>query len=284
MEPQQVVFEVSPDSFQADVVERSNEAAVVLLFWADQVPQSVQMKQALESLVGGYAGKALLGLVDVSRDQSLAQHLRVQGLPSVRVIKDGQIVEQVDGPQEPAALQSMLDQLTMSSGDLVRGQIETLLAAGDFDSALGLLQQAINEEPNNPALRVELANVLISKGDLDGARVALGGVPEDTEGRNKPQARLEFAEEAAGMGSRDDIEQELAANGDDLEARYRLAIVEAAAGNFEQGLEAAMHILQTDREFRDDIGRVTMIRMFDALGKDSELATAYRRRMFNYMH
>lgn len=286
MDPQQFVFEVSPDAFQTDVVERSNQAAIVLLFWADQIPPSVAQRQTLEALVGGYGGRVLLGLVDVAQDPTLAQHLRVQGLPAIRVVKDGQIVEQVDGPQDAEALKMLLEQLTMSGGDIVRQQLDMMIEQGDFDGALALLQQAINEEPNNPVFKVELTDLLISMGDLDGARTALSTVPEDTEGRAKPQARLAFAEEAASMGELEALRAQIEAASatEDLDARYQLSIVAAAAGHFEEGLQNAMVILQTDREYRDDIGRTTMIRMFDALGKGSELATQYRRRMFNYMH
>ena len=92
-------FQVSPDNFQTDVVERSQQVPVLLLFWADQVPPSAAARQQLEALMPQYQGKALMGLVDVAQDQTLAQHLRVQGLPSIRVVNGGQITEQLDGPQ-----------------------------------------------------------------------------------------------------------------------------------------------------------------------------------------
>jgi putative thioredoxin len=71
---------------------------------------------------------------------------------------------------------------------------------------------------------------------------------------------------------------------EDLETRYGLAVVGATAGNYEFALEHAMAILQQDREFRDDIGRTTMIRIFSLLGKGSDLAQRYRRKMFAFMH
>ena len=278
------VFAATTDSFQADVLERSRQTPVLLLFWADQVPPSADIKRRLEAMVGGYGGKALLGTVDVAQDQTLAQHMRVQALPSIRVIDNGQIVQQLDGPQPEEALRALLDQLTLSSGDLVKAQIAQLLELGDFDRALAILRQAIGEEPNNMAFRVELADVLVRQGDLDGARTALSGVPADTDDRARPQTRLELAEEAAALPPRETSAATLAADSGDLEARYALAIAEAAAGNAEAALEHAMTILRTDRAFRDDIGRKTMIRIFTVLGKGNALASGYRRRMFNVMH
>lgn len=278
------VFAATPDNFQADVIDRSRETPVLLLFWADQVPPSADARRRLEAMVGGYGGKVLLALVDVAKDQALAQHLRVQALPSIRVVDKGQIVHQLDGPQPDEALRTLLDQLTLSSSELVRAQIEQLLEAGDFDRALALLRQAIGEEPGNTAFRIELADLLVRQGDLDGARSTLAGIPGDTEGRDRPQTRLELAEEAAGLPSREVLAAAVAADAGDLEARYGLGVVEAASGNAGAALEHAMTILRTDRSFRDDIGRKTMIRVFNVLGKGSALANRYRRRMFNFMH
>jgi putative thioredoxin len=278
------VFQVSPESFQADVIDRSKQVPVLLLFWAEQVAPSAETRTVLEQLVGQYQGKVLLGLVDVAQDPTLAQHLRVQGLPSIRVVQDGQLVHQVDGPQPPEALRQLLDQLTLSPTDMLKDQLELMLERGDFDAAVNLLQQAVREEPHNQGFRVELADVLVRKGALEDARQVLAGIPEDTEERDRPQNRLEFVEEAAGFGTAEELAKSVATDPDDLDARYRLAVVKTAAGDYEGALEDAMGILQQDRAFGDDLGRTTMIRIFAVLGKGSELAGRFRRRMFNFMH
>lgn len=275
---------ITPESFQTDVIERSNSVPVLVLFWAEQVPPSVQTKQMLETLVAQYSGKAVLALSNVEQDQSLAQHLRVQGLPSIRVVHQGKIVDQVDGPADEAQLRTMLDTLTQSPTDMLKDQLDQILASGDFDAAVNMLQQAIQEEPSNQGFRVELADVLIRKGDLDDARTVLASIPADAEQRERPQNRLEFVEEAAGFAQVDELNAQLASEPDNLEVKYQLSIQQVVAGDYEAGLISAMDILRSDREYRDDIGRLTMIRVFALLGKGDELATQYRRKMFNFMH
>ena len=277
-------FNVTPNAFQTDVVERSATVPVVLLFWAEQSAPAADAKRQLEQLVGQYGGKVLLGLVDVAADPTLAQHLRVQALPSVRVIDKGQIAHQLEGPQPEQALRSLLDQLTMSAADVIKAQLGQYLEQRDFRSALGFLQQAIAEEPNNASFRVELADVLARQGDLNEARKALDTVPQDTSERDRPATRLALADEAAALPSAAQLSDRLADAPDDVELLHHLAVVEAAAENFEAALECALKVLQTDRAYGDDIGRLTMIRIFTVLGKGNELANAYRRRMFNFMH
>lgn len=278
------VFDVSAQNFQTEVIERSKSVPVVLLFWADQLPPAKDMRRVLETLASQYQGKFVLALSDVARDQSLAQHLRVQGLPSIRVVHQGQLVDQMDGPQGERALREMLDRLTMSSGEMLREDLDAVLESGDTATALQILEQAIAAEPNNPAFKVEYADVLILRGDLDKARSVLATIPEATEGRERPVTRLQMMEEAAGMSDLSDIEAGLERNPDDLELSYQAAVREATRANYEAALEHAMNILRKDRKFREDIGRTTMVRIFALLPKGSELAKTYRRRMFTFMH
>ena len=228
------VFEIDPNTFQTDVVERSKQVPVILLFWTDQVAPAAATKRVLETLVAQYQGKFALGLSDVAIDQALAQQLRVQGIPSIRVVADGQITEQMEGPQGEAALRELVDKLTMSGSDLLRDQLAVHIASGDWDNALATLQQAINEEPNNAGYKVEWADLLVRKGDLDGARTVAATIPEETPERERPVTRLEIAEEAAGMGNLEDVQVELDADPSDLDLRYRASILCAAGGQYEE--------------------------------------------------
>ena len=278
------IFEVELPSFQADVVERSRQIPVVLLFWTDQVAPAAETKAALERLARQYQGKFALALSDIARDQTLAQQLRVQGIPSIRVIKDGQLADQMEGPQGENALREFIERLTQSPSEALRTQLDEYLAAEDYDGALAVLKEAIAAEPNNTGFKVEWADVLLRKGDVDGGRTVLATIPEDSEERDRPATRLEILEEAAGMGNLRDAIAEAQANGDDLDARYRVAVLLASERRYEEALEAAMAILRRDRTYREDAGRLTMIRIMALMGKGSDVAKRYRRRMFNFLH
>jgi putative thioredoxin len=275
---------VTVETFQTDVIDKSQSIPIVVFFWAEQIPLSVQGKSLLEQLLAEYQGKFVLALSDVAIDQNLAQRLQVQGLPSIRIIHLGQMVEQIDGPADETQLRPILDGLTESAADAIKGDLDHMMATGDFAGAVAALQESIQEEPKNQALQVELADVLVRKGDLDDARTVLASVPEGTADRERPQNRLEFVEEVAAMDSMEALEQAIVNQPADLETKYQLAIQLIVAEQYEQGLDRCMDILRTDREFRDDIGRLTMIRVFNMLGKGNETAGKYRRKMFNVMH
>jgi hypothetical protein len=161
MAESRAVFEVTAQNFQAEVVERSRSVPVVLLFWAEQLPPAKDARRLLETLAGQYQGKFALALSDVARDQALAQHLRFKRYRHSVIRR--QLIDQMEGPQGERALRAMLDRPTMSGELPVKNPSA---GAGDLDSALAMLKQALAAEPNNPAFKLEYADVLIQHGDL----------------------------------------------------------------------------------------------------------------------
>ena len=276
-------FDVDVRSFQTDVIEGSKTVPVFLIFYADQVPPSVDTRRHLERLAEAYGGKFRLGRVDVARDQTLAQHLRVQNLPSIKIIRDGQLADELEGPQGERVLKQLVDQHTMSSGELIRAQLSELLEARDYRTAQALLQRALQEEPANPVFKVELADVLALSGDVDGARVQLLGLPDETDEIERPRTRIGLMEELATLPERGTIETLVADTGDPR-ARYQLALLHAARGDYEGAFEQSLAIIRSHRSFEDELGRRTLVRLFGLLPKGSELVKRYRRQLFAMLH
>ena len=283
MDNQPAVVEVSVENFR-EVVDQSNNQLVVLLFWADQIEPSAVTKDYLVGVAPAYADKVVFGLIDVAANPQIAQQLQIQALPSIRAIQAGQIAGQLDGPQTEQALREFLDPFTLSSADALKQQIASNIENEDWETALQILQQAITEEPTNHSFRVECADVMILKGDLEAAKQILGTIPEDFADRVRPATRMEIAQEAAAMGSLSELENGVESDANDLSNRYAYSIVFASSRQYEEALEQAMYILRQDRGFRDDIGRETMVRILNLLGSDSPIAKRYRRQMFAFMH
>ena len=275
---------ITAQNFQSDVVVKSKDVPVVILLWAEQIEPAATMKSLCERLVESYQGKLLLALSDVAEEPVIAQQLQVQNLPSIRVIKDGKLVEQMDGPQGEKVIRTLFDKLTLSSSEALQQDLEEVIAREDWSTATQILQEAINSEPNNPSFKVEAADVLVLQGDLEGARTMLSAISEDVIERQRPQNRLEFAEEASSLGSLADTQNAVLKDEGNLDLRYALAILHVQARNYEAALEQTLFILQADRSFKEDLGRKTMVRILNLLGKSNPLAQQYRRRMFAYMH
>lgn len=278
------IQEITLQNFQSDVVERSGQLPVLVEFYAPGAEPSEQLAPVLRQLAESYGGKFLLARVNIQESQQLVQQLRIRTLPTLILVSEGQMVQQLEGPQQETSLRELLDQATMSPVEQIREQITLLLSGGDRVGAIQLLRQIIQEEPSNHGLQTELCDLLILEDRLDEAKQLLASLPEDAEGIGRPRNRLEFMEEAGGLGSREEWEKKLMEAPQNAEIQYQLAVIQMASDDAEAALGQLLNLLQQDREFGEDLARKTMIRIFDLLGKGNSLATEYRRKMFTYLH
>lgn len=277
------VVEISAQNFQTEVVDKSKQVPVLLEFYAEEAEESRQLAPLLQRLAGEYGGKFALARVNIRENQQLVQQLQIRTLPTIKIIFQGQMADNLEGPQEEARLRQILDQLTMSPIEMIRGQVDELLAQGQRDVAIQLLQQAISQEPNNHALKAELADLLVMESRIDEARQILAALPEDTEGLSKPKNRIAFIEMAQSLPSLEELSAAVE-SASDPGPRIDLAVRLVADDRMEQALEHLLEAMKQDRTHDDERARKTMIMVFDLLGKGNELATAYRRKMFTFLH
>jgi putative thioredoxin len=276
------IIEVTVPTFQTEVLEASKQKPVLLEFYAEGAEQSAALAVTLRKLADEYQGKFLLARVDVQQNSQIVQQLGVRTLPTIKVIFQGQIAHEMEGQQEEVQLREMLDQLTMSPIEQIRAQITLLVSQGDRSGAIEMLQQAIAGEPANYGLHVELSDLLIMESRADEARQILSGLPPETEGIAKPQNRLKFIDRAAELPELAVLQSKVSEQ--DLQSQYDLAIRLIVDDQIEAALEALLVVLKKDKEFEDQIARKTMIEVFELLGKGDPTATAYRRKMFSFLH
>ena len=278
------VVEVSAENFQSEVAEKSAQKPVLLEFYAESPEANQDYSISLRQLAGEYQGKFLLARVNIQNNRQLVQQLQVRTLPTVKVIFQGKMLQDLEGPQELEQLRTLLDQITMSPLDRIRENMGEMLANGQRAEAIEMLQQVISQEPNNYALQAELSDLLILDGRVDEGKKVLEKLSSDTEGIEKPANRLYFLELAASLPSTTELYSEVDKNSDNLAARMDLVFALIAGNELEAALDQLLEILKIDREWEEQKARTTMIRVFSLLGKGSQIATVYRRKMFTLLH
>ena len=278
------VVEVSAENFQSEVAEKSAQKPVLLEFYADSPEANQDYSISLRQLAGEYQGKFLLARVNIQNNRQLVQQLQVRTLPTVKVIFQGKMLQDLEGPQELGQLKTLLDKITMSPLERIRENMGEMLASGQRAEAIDMLQQVIGQEPSNYALHAELSDLLILDGRVDEGKQILEKLSSDTEGIEKPANRLYFLELAASLPSTTELYSEVDKNRDNLAARMDLVFALIAGNELEAALDQLLEILKLDREWEEQKARTTMIRVFSLLGKGSEIATVYRRKMFTLLH
>ncbi len=289
------VIEVTAENFRAEVLEKSQTVPVLLDIWADWCEPCKQQLPILMKLVEAYQGKFVLAKLDAEKEQGLAQQLMqqlgVRSIPVLLFLDKGQVAMTADrqpivltGMQEESALRDILDELAMSPAEKVKADIDLLIEQGQPEQALQLLQHILTQEPDNHGMQVLQAELLLKLGRVDQARMILNALPEDTPGAAGPRSRLAFVDQVGDAEPRAELEVRLAENEKDHEARYQLAIQQVLADEVETALESLLHIVRTDREFREDGARKLMLQIFEQLEKGDPLIKRYRNRLFSLMH
>lgn len=281
------VFDVTAATYNEQVVEASRQVPVLVDFWADWCGPCKMQLPVLLKLVQEYQGKFLLAKINTDTERSLSNQHGIRSIPTMKLIRDGQVVEEILGAQTETTLRTLLDKHVARASDTLLQQAQALAAAGDIDAALALLRDAIDQDPNNPRTQLEYLQTAMQAGRIDEADQALQTMPleirESAEIR-RLVALLEFSRRIGGAPDNPTLEQRIEQNGDDLEARDLLAARLALAGNTEGALEQFLEILRRDRSYRDDGGRKGLLAIFELLGNQGPLVNRYRSKMFNILH
>lgn len=287
MNDQSSVMDVTESNIQ-EILQLSTEKPVLLYIGMGSDPVCSEQLSTLEALTTSYQGKLVLAKLDAEVEQMLAQQLvsqlRVSALPGQVILHQGRPAQVFSGPQTEEALRAVLDPLTMSPADIIRQQVDALIAGGDIQQALAMVQQILLEEPENHGLQVLQVNLLLELGRIDDARQLMSALPDDAEGIAQPKAKLAFYEMVADAPARDELEARLKSDDNDHEARYQLAIRMVIADASEEALDHLLIIVRRDRQFREDGARLLMLKIFDQLGPGSPVAKRYRSKLFGLMH
>jgi len=275
-------LDVGIADFAQQVIEESKHRPVVVDFWAPWCGPCKSLKPILEKLAAEYGGKFLLAKINSDDNQELAARYGVRGIPSVKAFVNGEPVDEFSGALPEGEVRAFLDRLVPSPVDEMRAQAAALRGAGDLSAALQKLADASRIAPDHVGVRLDAAEIMLDLNEADEAQRLMGNMADDADLR-VPQlkARLQFmraaGEDQAALAAR------VTANENDLEARLTLANLLVAAGQHEAGMDQLLEIVRRDRSFGDDIGRKTLLSVFDLLG-GGELVSRYRRLLSSVLY
>src|SRR6202789_645859 len=281
------VKDTTTQTFVKDVIEESKRQPVLVDFWAPWCGPCKQLGPVLEKAVKAAKGKVKLTKMNIDDHPSIPGQMGIQSIPAVIAFVNGQPADGFMGALPESQVTAFINKLTAGMpgepniADILK-EAETLLAEGDAATAASVYAEVLSVEATNIAALAGLAKCYVTTGAIDQAKQTLAMVPESKRGDaavKAVQATIDLAEQASSLGPLTELEQKVAANPLDHQARFDLATALNAAGNRTEATQQLLEIVKRDRQWNEGGARKQLVQFFDAWGATDEATVEGRKRL-----
>ena len=287
--PEGLIKETTTQGFMKDVIEESKRQPVLIDFWAPWCGPCKQLTPILEKVVKGAKGKVKLVKMNIDEHPAIPGQMGIQSIPAVIAFVNGQPADGFMGAVPESQVTAFIDKLTAgmpSAGepniaDILK-EADAVLAEGDPATAASIYAEVLAADATNIAALAGLAKCYVATGAIEQAKQTLAMVPESKRSDaavKAVQASIDLAEQAKALGPVTELEQKVAANPLDHQARFDLATALNASGNRPEATNQLLEVVKRDRKWNEDGARKQLVQFFEAWGPTDEATVDGRKRL-----
>ncbi len=275
------IIEGTAANFEAEAIHASNEKLVLVDVWADWCQPCKTLTPILDKLVTEFSDQVKMVTVNADEQQELAGQMGVQSLPTVLMLKQGQVADHFMGVQPESVIREKIVALLPEKVVTAEELIEQAINSGQLETARTMLEEQFGERPDDHDLKLKLARVQMQLGETELASGILQSLPLEIRDSLEAKAlsgALEFSQALAESATETELREALDNNPDDHKSRYHLAAYALVSGNYRAGMELLLELLQRNREYEEGLAQRSLIAAFE-LANDPQLIREMRTRM-----
>ena len=285
--PEGLIKETTTQGFMKDVIEESKRQPVLIDFWAPWCGPCKQLTPLLEKIVKNAKGAVKLVKMNIDDHPAIPGQMGIQSIPAVIAFVNGQPADGFMGALPESQILAFIDRVTKGkaggneTAELIKSA-DVAIAEGDTQGAAEIYSHILEEDPANVPALAGLARCHVANNELEKAKQVLTQVPaakQNDAAVAAARAALEVAEQASSVGPIGELEQKVAANPLDHQARFDLAVALNAAGKRQEAVDRLMEIIRRDRKWNEDGARKQLVQFFEAWGPTDEATIAGRKRL-----
>lgn len=275
---------ITLENFQPVIIEESKNKLVLVAFWAEQIPESVALRDSLALKVSAFSEQIILATVDCQTQQQVAQQFGIKGLPTAILVQDGQPIDGISGPQSEENIQTFLDKHLPKAQDVLLTQAKEALVENNLVVALSLITEANQLDNERADIKLVLADVNIQTGKISEAQNLLETIlmVDQDSYYHALMAKLELANEAANSPEIQALEAALASKPDDITIKHQLGAQYCQVNRHEDALALFFALVQKDGS--DAKSRELLLDVLKALPDGDAVAKKYRRKLYTLMY
>ena len=281
------VLDGNAENFHQSVVQNSARGTVLVNYWTPNAGPCFKLWQVLERLSIEYQGRFLLVNVNTDTQKRLARENGITSVPTIKIYRQGQVVESIYGAQSEASLRAVIDNYVPPAQDTYIAQAIQAYQAGDIDTALATLVEASQQSPDDSKPHATAIKLLLREKRFADIDTWYSALPERL--RRQPeishlQAHARMLHLAEQAEPAEQLEQQLERSPDNMQALMSLAALRMTEDQLESALEYLLIAFQTDRQHEDELPRRAMLATFTLLGDKHEITVAYQKRLRDLLH